>query len=37
MKMLHDEARKELWENLPRIFGLDDWEKLEAMKAEALK
>jgi hypothetical protein len=37
MKMLHDEARKELWKSLPRIFGLDDWEKLEAMKAEALK
>jgi hypothetical protein len=37
MKMLHDEARGELWEDLPRIFGLGDWQKLEPMKAEALK
>ncbi|KAJ7821698.1 hypothetical protein B0H14DRAFT_3733280 [Mycena olivaceomarginata] len=37
VKMLHDEAREELWEDLPRIFGLGDWQKLEAMKAEALK
>jgi hypothetical protein len=37
MKMLHDEAREELWEDLPRIFGLGDWQKLEPMKAEALK
>jgi hypothetical protein len=34
MKMLHDEAREELWEDLARVF---DWEKLEAVKAEALK
>ncbi|KAJ7806557.1 hypothetical protein B0H14DRAFT_3767805 [Mycena olivaceomarginata] len=26
MKMLHDEAREELWDDLPRIFGLGDWE-----------
>ncbi|KAJ7849686.1 hypothetical protein B0H14DRAFT_2582395 [Mycena olivaceomarginata] len=37
VKMLHDEAREELWEDLPRIFGLGDWQKLEPMKAEALK
>jgi hypothetical protein len=37
MKEVHEDARKELWDDLPRIFGLDDWKKLEAMKAEALK
>ncbi|KAJ7824914.1 hypothetical protein B0H14DRAFT_2596945 [Mycena olivaceomarginata] len=37
VKMLHDEAREELWEDLPRIIGLGDWQKLEAMKAEAPK
>ncbi|KAJ7796008.1 hypothetical protein B0H14DRAFT_2620341 [Mycena olivaceomarginata] len=37
MKKVHEDAQEELWDDLPRIFGLDDWEKLEAMKAEALK
>ncbi|KAJ7821693.1 hypothetical protein B0H14DRAFT_2599064 [Mycena olivaceomarginata] len=37
IKMPHDEAREELWDDLPRIFGLGDWEKLEAVKAEAFK
>jgi hypothetical protein len=37
MKETHKDARQKLWSNLPKIFGLGDWKKLEAMKAEALK
>ncbi|KAJ7796009.1 hypothetical protein B0H14DRAFT_3552578 [Mycena olivaceomarginata] len=37
MKETHKDAQQKLWSNLPKIFGLDDWKQLEAMKAEALK
>ncbi|KAJ7456053.1 hypothetical protein FB451DRAFT_1143508 [Mycena latifolia] len=36
LKSAHLEARFNLWDRLPEIFGLPNWTELEKMKAEAL-
>ncbi|KAJ7059610.1 hypothetical protein C8F01DRAFT_1295575 [Mycena amicta] len=37
MKQLHEQARIDLWNRLPSIFGLPAWDVLRTMKEDALK
>ncbi|KAJ7494264.1 hypothetical protein B0H11DRAFT_2392492 [Mycena galericulata] len=37
MKILHQQARQEFWEQLPQLYGLPGWTELEKLKSAALR
>ncbi|KAJ7142089.1 hypothetical protein C8R43DRAFT_1016277 [Mycena crocata] len=36
LKHTHEEARQKFWDDLPAIYGLPQWEKLEEMRSDAI-